>query len=220
MERHLEQELEELRARVLEMAVYTEKAYDKSLKALLERKEEEAQEVIDKDPLINQLECEIDEQGLRTLALEQPVAKDLRFITGCMRIIVNLERLGDQAVNIAERALLLSQRPALPFNHVLEELGNHSREMLKSAIKCFQEEDAELAQRVCDMDVKANELDLMILKKLIDYMLKESPAIERSVHTILVSRAMERVGDLATNIAESVIFISKGVNIKHKCGSL
>ncbi len=217
---HLEQELVSLRLQVLEMAAYAEKALEKALQSLLERNTDLAQEVIDMDRNINKLECDIDEGSLRLLALEQPVAKDLRFVVGIMRIIVNLERVGDEAVNIAERALLLSLRPPLPFSHVLEDLANVSLEMLRSAIKALKDEDPDIAQRVCDMDYRANELDLSVLKKLIDYMLQETPAIERSVHTILASRSMERVGDLSTNVAESVIFIVKGVNIKHRCGRI
>ncbi len=217
---HLEQELTSLRMQVLEMAAYAEKAMDKALQALLERNTDLAQEVIDMDKDINKLECDIDENSLKLLALAQPVARDLRFIVGTMRMIVNLERVGDEAVNIAERALLLSLRPPLPFNHLLEQLAGTSLEMLRTAVKAFKEDDAELAQRVCDMDSRANELDLSILKKLVDYMLKEAPAIERSVHTILSSRSLERVGDLSTNIAESVIFIVRGVNIKHRCGRI
>lgn len=217
---HLDQELVSLRMQVLEMAAYAEKSLEKALEALLERNTDLAQEVIDMDKNINQLECDIDEDSLKLLALTQPVAKDLRFVVGIMRIIVNLERVGDEAVNIAERALLLSLRPPLPFNHVLEDLASLSLEMLRSAIKALKDDDADLAQRVCDMDYRANELDLSILKKLIDYMLQEAPAIERSVHTILSSRSMERVGDLSTNIAESVIFIIRGVNIKHRCGRI
>jgi len=215
---HLEQQLDQLRMKVLEMSAYAEKALEHAQLALLERDTDLAQQVIDKDQQINELECEIDSLCLRMLALDQPVARDLRFIVGCMRITVNLERIGDEAVNIAERALLLSHRPALPFGSILEELAGVSLEMLRLSTKSFKDDDPELAQVVCDRDNRVNELDLTILKRLIDYMLGESPAIERSVHTILASRSLERVGDLATNVAEGVIFIVKGVNIKHHCG--
>lgn len=217
MERRLQLELDELRIKVLEMAGHAEKALDKALNSLIERNTDLAQEVIDHDHEINALECTIDDHSLKMLALEQPVAVDLRVIVGSMRMIVNLERIGDEAVNIAERTLLLAHRPPLPFNHLLEEMANVCREMYKSAIKSYRDDDAEMAQRVCDMDVRANELDLSTIKKLIDYMLKESPAIERSVHTILASRSMERVADLSTNVAECVIFMVKGVDVKHHC---
>ncbi len=220
MQRHLDDDLSHLRLKVLEMAAYTEKALDQSLRALMERDSSMAQQVIDRDALINQLECEIDEESLRMLALSQPVAGDLRFIVGCMRIIVNLERIGDESVNIAERSLVLAHRPALPFNHMLEELAGISQEMLRSAIKAFKDDDPDLADRVCDQDVRAGELDLSILKKLIDFMLKETAAIERSVHTVLAARSLERCASLATNVAESVIFIVKGVDVKHRCNRI
>ena len=218
--RHLDTDLTHLRLKVLEMAAYTEKALDCSLRALLERDSSLAQQVIDRDAQINQLECDIDEESLRMLALSQPVAGDLRFIVGCMRIIVNLERIGDESVNIAERALILAHRPPLPFNHMLEELAGISLEMLRSCIKAFKDDDAEMADAVCDQDSRANELDLSILKRLIDFMLKETAGIERSVHTVLASRSLERCADLSTNIAESVIFIVKGVDVKHRCNRI
>ncbi len=217
METHLEQELANLKVRVLEMAAYAEKALDKSLRALTERDTQTAQQVIDKDIEINKLECDIDEMALKLLALSQPVAKDLRYIVGSMRIIVNLERIGDEAVNIAERSLLLSHRPPLPYSKQLDELSQIVLEMLKSAIKSFKDQDPELADQVCNTDERANELDLTVLRSLIDYMIKESPAVERCVHTVLVSRSLERVGDLSTNIAECVIFIEQGVDVKHRC---
>ncbi len=217
---HLDQELVSLRMQVLEMAAYAEKSLEKALESLFERNTDLAQEVIDMDKNINKLECDIDEDSLRLLALAQPVARDLRFIVGAMRMIVNIERVGDEAVNIAERSLLLSLRPPLPFNHMLEDLAALCLEMFRTAIRAFKDDDPDLAQRVCDMDYRANELDLSVLKRLMDYMLKETPAIERSVHTILSSRSMERIGDLATNVAECVIFIKKGVNIKHRCGRI
>ena len=217
MERRLQFELDELRIKVLEMASYAEQAMDKALRSLLERDTTLAQEVIDHDNEINQLECAIDNSSLKILALEQPVAVDLRAIVGSMRMIVNLERIGDEAVNVAERTMLLAHRPPLPFNHLLEQIAGLCREMFKSAVKAYKDEDAELAQRVCDMDVRVNELDLSIIKKLIDYMLTESPAIERSVHNILASRSMERIADLSTNVAECVIFMVKGVDVKHHC---
>lgn len=220
MDRKFENELDNLRMKVLEMAAYAEKAMENGVHSLLERDTDLAQEVIDQDDTINLLECDVDETALKLLALDQPVAKDLRHIVGAMRIIVNLERVGDQAVNICERALLLSHRPALPFNHRLEELTTLTLDMLKTAVKAYRDQDAELAQMVCDMDTRANELDVSIIKQLIDFMLKESPAIERSVHTILAARALERCGDLATNIAECVIFIVKGVDVKHKCSRI
>ena len=220
MDKYFHQELEGLRMKVLEMAAYAEMALENALSCLLERNTELAQRVIDADQDVNTLECGIDEDSLRLIALSQPVAMDLRFIVGVMRMSNNLESVGDQAVNIAERSLILSHQPALPFNHQLEDLGRLVIEMLRLAVKAFKNSDAELAEAVCAMDTRANEMDTGNLKKVIDYMLRESLAIERGVHTILVSRALERAGDLATNIAETVIFIVKGVDIKHRFHTL
>jgi len=205
---------------VLEMAAYAEESLKASVKALLERNADLAQDVVDKDNVINRLECEIDDHSLKLLALAQPVAKDLRFIVGAMRMIVNLERIGDEAVNIAERTMILSNRPPLPFNHLLEELSSVCLEMYRTSIKAFRDGDAILAQKVCRMDTRADDLDVSVIKQLIGYMLSETPAIERSVHTILISRSMERICDLCTNLAECVIFNVEGVNVKHHCGRI
>ncbi|MBG0775126.1 MAG: phosphate signaling complex protein PhoU [Desulfovibrionaceae bacterium] len=220
MDNHFQKEIEELRLKVLEMAAYTEKALVQANQAYAERDTDLAQQVIDNDYAINSLECDIDNLSLKLLALAQPVAQDLRIIVGIMRLIVNLERIGDEAVNIAERSLILAHRPPLSYNPTLEELAKVSLEMLRNALTAFKDEDTDAAQRVCDMDARADELDVSVIKKLIDHMLKESPAIERSVHTILISRSLERIADLSTNIAECVIFIVKGVNIKHRCSRI
>lgn len=217
MPTHFHQELEQLKLKVLEMAAYAERSAEKATRAFFERDAELAAEVIESDSRINLMDHEIDEFCLKLLALEQPMAVDLRFIVGSMRTTVHLERVGDQAVNIAERAILLSQRPPLPLNRHLEELSSLAREMLKASIVSYNNGDPELAQRVCNMDARTDELSVKVLKDLVDYMLRESPAIERSVHTILLARSLERIGDLATNVAENAIFITRGVNFKHNC---
>lgn len=217
MPTHFHQELEQLKLKVLEMAAYAERSAEKAMRAYFERDAALAASVIESDSRINLMDHEIDEFCLRLLALEQPLAVDLRFIVGSMRATVHLERVGDQAVHIAERAILLSQRPPLPPNPRLEELAALSREMLKASIVAYNNGDPDLAQRVCNMDARSDELSVKVLKDLVDYMLKDSPAIERSVHAILLARSMERIGDLATNVAENAIFITRGVNFKHNC---
>lgn len=217
MESRFHQELEELRMMILQMAALTEKALQKSLQALLTRNTQLADEVINGDQEINLLEVAIDRQSLRLLALDQPMARDLRFIVGCMRIAVDLERVGDQAVNIAERAQFLSTRPPLPANPAMEQLGEVALDMFRTVLHAFVNENSDQAHEVCQMDDTADELNVRILKDLLEYMSKETPAVECSVQTIIAARCLERVADQATNIAESVIFISKGVNIKHHC---
>ncbi len=217
MESRFHSDLEHLKMIILQMATLTEKALEKSVKSLVERNDDLAQEVLDGDQEINLLEVEVDRHSLRLLALDQPMARDLRFIIGSMRISVDLERIADQAVNIAQRALFLNSRPPLPPNHAMEELAETSIEMLRSVISSFVNQNAELAMDVCKMDDLADDLNYKILRELMAYMTTETPAVERSVQTIIAARCLERAADQTTNIAESVIFIVKGVNIKHHC---
>lgn len=215
MESYFHSELEDLRIKVLEMAVHAQNAVASACKAVLERDGDLAQKVIDDDTVINMLENEIDAQCLRLLALAQPMAVDLRAIIGMQQISVNLERVGDEAVNIAEKAMFLASRPVLPLVTEMEELADTAKKMLHVAIMAFREGDTLMARDVCRMDQQCNAMDEKLLRDLIRYM-KEASASERAVHTIFVSRALERVGDLSTNIAEAVVFIVEGVTIKHQ----
>jgi phosphate transport system protein len=217
METQLQKALDELRLRILEMAALAEKAVDKALRAAFSRDVQLAEEVIEGDCNVNELQCAVDEKCLLLLALDQPVARDLRFILGCTYIATNLERVGDQAVNIAELALLLAQRPEMPHNPFMEELAETAKAMLHQAVTAFTKEDTVLAQSVCEMDARADTLDLKILKHYVDYMIQESRAVERAVHLIIMSQNLERIGDLSTNIAENLIFIVKGVDIRQTC---
>lgn len=217
MQSHFHQELEELKLLVLHMAALSERAIQKSVQALFERNSDLAEEVMEGDKEINLLEIEVDRQCLRLLALEQPLAKDLRVIIGCLRTAVDLERIGDEAVNIAQRAQFLTTRPPLPPNPAMEQLADTALDMFKSVIAAFVNENEQQALDVCRMDDTADELNVRVLKNLLAYMVNEVPAIERSVQTIIAARCLERAADQATNIAESVIFMLKGVNIKHHC---
>ena len=219
MESRFREELEQLKMMILQMAALTDSALDKAMRALFERDAELANEVIQGDQQINLLEVDIDRYSLRLLALGQPLARDLRFIVGCMRISVDLERVADQAVNVAESALFLSSRPPLPHNSNLEQLAETATDMLRTAIAAFVLGNADEARDVCQMDDTADELNVAVLRGLLDYMVGEVPAVERSVQTIIAARSLERVADQATNIAESVIFIVQGVNIKHQSES-
>ncbi len=134
-----------------------------------------------------------------------------------MRISSNLERIGDQAVNLAHRAVFLSTRPPLPFNQQLDQICTVASDMVSKAVKAFADEDHELAAQVCGMDNQADALNVRILKGLIENMVSETRIVERGVHLIMAASHLERIADQATNIAESVIFITKGVNIKHQC---
>ncbi|MFZ0942527.1 MAG: phosphate signaling complex protein PhoU [Syntrophobacteraceae bacterium] len=220
MENRFHSDLEQLKMTILQMATLAEKALEKSIKALLERDDGLAKEVLDGDREIDLLEVEVDRHSLRLLALDQPMARDLRFIIGNLRIAVELERIGDQAVNIAQRALALNSRPPLPRNLAMEELGDTALDMLRTVISSFVNQDPDLATDVCKMDDIADDLNYRILRNALDYMANEAPAVQRSVETIIAARCLERAADQTTNIAESVIFMVKGVNIKHHCQAM
>jgi phosphate transport system protein len=211
------QELDDLKIEVLRMAALTESALGKALQALFERNSDLAEDVIEGDQEIDSIEVEIDRICLRLLALEQPMAIDLRFIIGSMRACVNLERIADQAVNIAERALYLNQRPPLPHQPLMEQLASIAMEMLKRAVSAFSNREVSEAAEVCQMDDTADDLNVKILRHFIHYMIEEVRSVDRAVYTIITSRCLERCADLATNIAESVVFIVEGANIKHVC---
>lgn len=211
------QQLEELKLKILNMSAHADRAVQNAVSGLLERDSKKAEKVIEQDSEINDIECQIDEYSLELLAREQPVARDLRFITGCMRIIIDLERIGDEAVNIAEKTIFLSRLPESPHNPSFEELVEVSQAMLKGAIDSFREQDPEKALDVCRMDNRADDLNVRVLKRTMDDMVSETTGVRRAVNTILASRALERIADLSTNVAESTIFIVRGVSIKHQC---
>ena len=214
---HFTEKLAELKMLVLRMAALSERAVRNSLKAYFETDAVLAEEIIEADSDINELEDRIDKLVLEMLALGQPMAGDLRTVLGSGRIIINLERLGDEAVNMAHRALFLSTRPPLPHNQHMEQLGDTVSKMLSMALKAFVDRDVKLAEQVCNMDNLADELYIKLLKEYISGMVTETRVVERGVHAILAIRHLERIGDLSTNVSESVIFIVQGESVKHRC---
>jgi len=219
MDPRFQKELEQLKIKVLQMAAYTDRALDKALAAIVQRDADLARQVIDSDQAINVMECDVDNLSLRLLALDQPVAMDLRFIVSCMRMVVDLERIGDEAVNIAEQAMLLSQTPPGPANADLTSLGEQVVEMFRVAVRSFRDQDPELARQVCAADSAADDMNMRVLKACMEpESLECAPtSLDLAIRTVMVARSMERVGDLSTNIAESAIFVVKGVSIKHHC---
>lgn len=223
MQRHFIKELEKLKMTVLKMAALARRALQNATQAYLNRDEVLARQVVDGDREINDLEMEIDELSLTMLALEQPMAKDLRFILGCTKISNELERIADQGVNIAERAVFLCQNPPLEPIPAMERLIEVVDEMLAKAITAFAEQNTEKAADISKMDDMADQYTLEVLQSLIAYMAKSTPLTEkrllntrRSILTIIISRCLERTGDMATNIAEQVEFIVKGNKIKYQ----
>ncbi len=215
MERHFDEELGELKEKLLRMSSLVEKAIHLSIKALVDRNDELAQQIVKSDDTINMLEIEIDELCLKLLALHQPQAGDLRFITSIMKINNDLERMGDLAVNIAERSIELLRSPLLKPLIDIPRMAEIAQGMVKDSLDAFVNRDSKSAQSVCERDDKVDALNDQIFRELLTYVLQEPKAIERAVDLILVGRNLERIADHATNISEDVIYMVEGRTIKH-----
>ena len=215
METHFQGELNRLKMQLLTMAGLVEKAISNAVKALVTRDTNLAEKTIADDDKVNQLELQIDEECLRLLALHQPMAADLRFITSAMRINVELERIGDLAVNIAERAVSLNQEPQLKPYLDIPEMAELTQKMLKDVLDAFVNRNPDLARSVCERDQRVDALNNQIFRELLTYMMAEPSSIARAVHLLIVSRYLERIADHTTNIAEGVIFMVNALVIKH-----
>jgi len=215
METHFQQELNHLKEELLRMAGLTELAIAHAVDALVKRNTPLAEKTIREDKAINEMELEIDDLSLKLLALHQPMAADLRFITSAMRINIELERIGDLAVNIAERVLSLNQEPQLKPYIDLPRMAEISKRMVKDVLDAFVQGDADLARAVCERDDQVDDLKDQVFRELLSYMLADPQTITRAVHLIIVSKYLERIADHATNIAEGVIFMVNARVIKH-----
>jgi phosphate transport system protein len=216
LSRHFDRELDNLKQDLLRMAALAETAVDKSVESVTNRDSDRAREVIIDDITLNRMELAIEEQAFKLLALRQPVATDLRLTVASMRIATELERIGDQAVNIAERALELNSRPPLELPIDIKVMADIALGMVQTSIDAFVNQDPKLALQVCQRDVEVDILDDEYIQKLLDSMIKESRWVTRLHHFIIVV-ASERIADLATNIAEDIVFIVEGRVIKHRC---
>ncbi len=215
MQRHIDVELAGIKEALIRMASLAEGAIGRSIKALVSRNAEMAHQVISSDDAINTLEIEIDELCLRTMARYQPEAKDLRFLAMVLKINNDLERMGDQAVNIAERTLDLLKEPLLKPLIDIPRMAEIAQRMVKESLDAFVQQDPERARSVCRQDDQVDRLDDQIFRELLTYMMEDPKTITRSVHLILVSRHLERIADHATNIAEDVVYLIQGKTIKH-----
>ncbi len=215
MQRHFDEELKVLKERLLMMAGMAEKAVGKSVKALVERDPKMAAAVIEEDAAINGIEVEIEETCLNLLARYQPEAKDLRTVAMVFKIVNDLERVGDQAVNISERTVDLLREPLLKPLIDIPKMAVLAQEMLKEALDAFVNHDAELARAVCRRDDEVDHLNDQIYHELLVYMTHDPKTITRAIDLILIGRHLERVADHATNIAEAVHYLVKGTSIKH-----
>jgi len=216
MERHFDTELADLKSNILAMGDLVEEAIIDSVEALKQLSRSRAQEVIDSDRFIDEQELKIDEECLDLLALRQPMAVDLRFITMAMKISTDLERMADLAVDISQRVLELTDKPLLKPLVDIPKLTLLAQEMTRNSISSFINKDAELARSVILNDIKADNLrDLVQQELLNDYISKNKSTIPRAIPLFLVARHLERICDHATNIAEDVIYWLEARVVKH-----
>ena len=213
--RHFHEELAHVKSRLLTMSGEAESALELAVEALIERSAEKAKAVIAGDRRIDALEVEIEEQVVNLLALQQPMARDLRMLTSALKIANDLERVGDHAVNIAQSVERLAKsRPIAPEPEILE-MARLARDMLSDALEAFIRGDAAAGREVCRRDDKVDALHRSVFRILLTFMMEDPHMISAGMELFLVSRNLERVADLATNIGEDVVFLVEGKSIKH-----
>jgi phosphate transport system protein len=216
MERqHFEAERQALRNQLLTMGALVEDRVHRAIQALVERREEDAQRIIATDKEINDLQIEIDDRCLKLLALQTPLAVDLRLITSAMKINADLERVGDQAVNIAENVLQLLPHPPLKPLIDIPRMAGIAERMVRDALDSFVKGDAALARDVLRRDDEVDALKDTLFRELLTYMMADPGTIQRALALILIGRNLERIADHATNIAEDVIFIAEAKDVRH-----
>jgi phosphate transport system protein len=215
MERHFVKELEELKANLIRMGSYAEQAIADSIRALLECRKEDAERVILQDKQIDLYEIIIDDAVVDLLALQQPVASDLRFILAASKINNDLERIGDHAVNIAESAVQCSSRQKITPLVDIPQMAQITKGMLRDAIDGFIHHNPALCRAVLENDDLIDKLNRKVVSSLTQTMRRDPDSIEHALEMIRVSRNLERVADLATNIAEEVIFVAEAKVVKH-----
>jgi phosphate transport system protein len=213
--RHFVEELNELQRRLLEMAGLAEAAVHLSVLALVERNPALAEEVLRNESLINRMEIEIDDSAVGLLARQQPMAIDLRFVTAAIKINSDLERVGDLAVNIAERALSLIAKPPVKPLIDIPQLARLTESMVRKSLDAFVKRDSQLAHEVLVSDDAVDDLRDGVYDELIRFMESDPSTISRSLDLIFVARNLERIADHATNIAEDVVFLVDGVDVRH-----
>ena len=215
METHFQKELQGLKEDLLKMAALVEEAISTAVQSLVKRDSDLAQKTFEAEDKINAMEIAIDDSCLQLLALRQPLAVDLRFITSAMKIVTDLERMGDQAVNIAERAISLNQEPQLKPYLDIPKMAEITQSMVKDVLDAFVNHDSKLARSVCERDDVVDGLNDQVVRELLTYMMSDPKTITRAVHLMIVCRCLERIADHATNIAEDVIFMLDALVIKH-----
>lgn len=213
--RHFHEELSHVKVRLLTMSGEAEAALGLAVEALLERDVDKAQRVITGDRAIDALEVELEEQCINLLALQQPMGRDLRMLTSALKIANDLERVGDHAVNIAQAAQRLAEQRAITPKPEIVEMARLTRAMLSDAIEAFIRGDAAAGREICRRDDAVDALNRSTFRILLTHMMEDPHMITAAMELILVARNLERVADLATNVAEDVVFLVEGKSIKH-----
>jgi phosphate transport system protein len=213
--RHFEVELQALKRRLLGMGALVEERVHQAMQALMERRVDAAEAIVAGDVEVNELQIEIDDRCLKLLALQNPMASDLRLITAAMKINADLERIGDQAVNIAENAVKIAAAPPLRPMIDLPRMAEMAETMTRDSLDAFVRRDANLARDVLARDDAVDLLKDQIFRVLLTHMMADPGTIERALGLLLVSRNLERIADHATNIAEDVIFVVEAKDVRH-----
>jgi phosphate transport system protein len=214
--RHFHEQLSELKQRLLDMSEKAEALIDLAVESLRERDAGKAEAVLAADHELDDLEVEVEQRAIALLALQQPMARDLRFIVGAIKISSDLERVGDHAVNIAQCTLRLLDVPvALAPGLEIDEMAKRAREMLGDAIDAFIRADGALGRAVCKRDDEVDALEESTFRVLLTHMMESATTISPALQLLLVSRNLERVADLATNIGEDAVYLAEGKQIKH-----
>ena len=215
MERHFEHDLEELKERLLWMAGLAERAVHQAVQAVFQKDEALATRVLDEEKAINEMQIEIDDRVMQLVALQQPMAVDLRFILSASRINNDLERIGDQAVNIAQSALRILRHPQVKPYVDLPRMSELAEGMVRDSLNALVNRDAELAKSVLIRDDQVDNLRDQIFRELLTYMMENSAVIYPAFELVLITKNLERIGDHATNIAEDVIYMVAGRDVRH-----
>ena len=213
--RHLDDELDSLRDKVLLLGGETEVALERAMHALVERDSQVAQEVLENDDKVDKLEVEVDRQCIEIIALRQPAARDLRFVISVAKMAPVLERIADHACNIARAAIDLNNEPELTAVADLRKMSEHALSMLRAALDAFTSSDAIAARDVIRRDEKINDLYNFIFHKLIEMMVTEPQTATRNARLIFVAKHLERIGDYVTDICELTVYMAEAAFIKH-----
>jgi len=215
VQRHFDEELGDLKQKILHMGALVEDQVERAKKALIERNEILAKQVIHDDRRVNTLDVEVDEFCLRLLALYQPAARDLRFITTAMKISTELERISDLAENICERAIELNEEPQLKPYIDIPLMADRAITMVREALDAFVRGDSVLARHVLEEDDGVDELTAQLFRELLSFMIENPQTISRAIRLSFVSKYIERIADHATNVAELVVYLVEGKIIRH-----